>query len=298
MPISVAAFYRFQPLADPAALRQPLLDLLKSHGARGIVLLAPEGINATIAAPGDMAGLLMEIARIAALDAPLTPILSTTERMPFRRLKVRLKREIVTIGDGSVDPRADVGSYVASADWNALISDPDVLVIDTRNSFEVAFGTFEHAVDPKTHSFGELPAFIRDQLAGDKFRKIAMFCTGGIRCEKATSLLKREGFQSVFHLKGGILSYLRDVPETDSLWHGGCFVFDERVALGHGLKPVDLGLCLACNAPVGPTERASPAFEEGVCCPFCADRQTAEQKRSARDRQRQMARKTCMEPEY
>jgi UPF0176 protein len=295
MAVVVAAFYRFQPLADPAALRRPLFDLLAAHGARGIVLLAPEGINATIAAETGVDGLIRAVELLAGLDEPLTPILSTAPRMPFKRLKVRLKREIVTIGDASVDPRGAVGTYVEAAAWNALISDPDVLVIDTRNSFEHAFGTFAGAVDPGTASFGDFPCWVREKLGPDRDRPIAMFCTGGIRCEKATSLLLREGFRNVFHLRGGILGYLRDVPEDRSLWRGGCFVFDERVALGHGLAPAGLSLCLACDAPVGEAERAAPGYEEGVSCPACADRLTPEQKRSARERQRQMTRKHCME---
>jgi UPF0176 protein len=288
MPVTVSAFYRFHPLPDPVALREPLLALCRAHGAKGIVLLAPEGINATIATAGDMDELMAGIEAITGI-APIERKLSAADIMPFKRLKVRLKREIVTIGDLTVDPNSVVGTYVDPRDWNALVSDPDVLVVDTRNGFEHAFGTFEGAVDPGTDSFGDFPAWVEAHLAADKSRKIAMFCTGGIRCEKATSLLKRDGFENVFHLQGGILKYLEEVPEAESLWRGGCFVFDERVALTHGLRVADIGLCLSCNAPLDDAARSSPLYEAGVCCPACAARLTPAQKASARERQRQMA---------
>jgi UPF0176 protein len=293
MPVTISAFYRFHPLPDPAALRQPLLDHCAAHGVKGIILLAPEGINATIAADGSMEEAMAGIERITGLG-PLERRLSTAPEMPFKRMKVRLKKEIVTIGDPTVDPRTHVGTYVEPRDWNALISDPTVLVIDTRNGFEHAFGTFEGAIDPGTDAFGDFPAYVRDHLAGDASRRIALFCTGGIRCEKATSLLRREGFTEVHHLKGGILRYLEEVPEAESLWRGGCFVFDGRVALTHGLKIADLALCLACNAPVDAAGAASPLYEEGVCCSRCAGLLTPAQKASARERQRQLerARKT------
>ncbi len=209
--------------------------------------------------------------------------------MPFRRLKVRVKKEIVTIGDTAVDPTAAVGRYVEPRDWNALIADPEVLVGRCPQRLRARLRHVRGRDRPGTGSFGDFPAYVRNRLAGEKSRTIAMFCTGGIRCEKATSLLLSEGFADVRHLKGGILRYLQEVPESESLWRGGCFVFDERVALGHGLTPSGLGLCLSCNAPVGPAERASPAYEEGVSCPACADVLTPERRRSARDRQRQMA---------
>jgi UPF0176 protein len=288
MTITVSAFYRFHPLPDPAALREPLLAHCDSCGAKGIILLAPEGINATIATEGDIDALMAGIATITGI-ASLEPRLSATDHMPFKRMKVRQKKEIVTIGDPTVDPNATIGTYVEPRDWNALITDPDVLVIDTRNGFEHAFGTFEGAIDPGTESFGDFPDWVESHLAADKSRRIAMFCTGGIRCEKATSLLRRKGFENVLHLKGGILKYLQEVPETESLWRGGCFVFDERVALTHGLKVADLGLCFSCNAPLDTAARASPLYEAGVCCPACADRLTTVQKASARERQRQMA---------
>jgi UPF0176 protein len=287
MTITVSAFYRFAHLPGFAALRQPLLDHCMAHGVCGIILLAHEGINSTIACDAEqMPKVMAGIERISGLT--LEPKFSTAPTMPFKRMKVRLKKEIVTIGDNSVDPLKSVGNYVEAKDWNALISDPDVLVIDTRNSFEHSFGTFAGAVDPKTDSFGDFPDYVREQLGHDKTRRIAMFCTGGIRCEKATSLLVREGFTDVHHLKGGILKYLEEVPEVRSLWSGGCFVFDERVALTHGLAIADTKLCLNCNAPVDATEAQSPLYEEGVCCSKCAATQTEAQKASARERQRQI----------
>jgi UPF0176 protein len=285
MAVTVATFYAFHPLPDPAGIREPLRAHLAALGARGIVLLAPEGINATIATAGDIDAAIAGVERISGI-APLAAKRSVAERMPFRRLKVRIKKEIVTIGDPTVDPRDAVGAYVEPRDWNALIADPEVLVIDTRNSFEHAFGTFDGATDPGTESFGDFPAYVIRTHAADKSRRIAMFCTGGIRCEKATSLLKREGFEHVFHLRGGILRYLDEVPQEESLWRGGCFVFDERVALTHGLRPADVALCLACNAPVDAAERASPLYEEGVACSRCAGSTTPAQKASARARQR------------
>ena len=232
-PIEIAAFYQFAPLPEFAALREPIRATCDSHGVRGICLLAAEGINGTLAGtPEGLAAALAEIRRLTGLDVPHKS--SFAETIPFKRLKVRLKKEIVTLGR-PVDPTARVGQYVAPKDWNALIADPDVIVVDTRNHFEVEAGTFQRAVDPQTKSFGEFPAFVAQRLADAKNKRIAMFCTGGIRCEKATAYLLDQGFSQVFHLKGGILKYLEEVPEEQSLWQGGCFVFDERVALGHGL---------------------------------------------------------------
>ncbi|MGL5115205.1 MAG: rhodanese-related sulfurtransferase [Beijerinckiaceae bacterium] len=286
---AVAAFYRFHALPGHAALREPLLACCQAKDATGILLLAEEGVNATLACPEPaMASLMAGIEAI--LGFSLEPKFSHAPVAPFKRLKVRLKKEIVAIGDPTVDPTREVGRYVAPKDWNALISDPEVLVIDTRNGFEHAFGSFEGAVDPGTENFSDFPAYVREKLACDRDRPIAMFCTGGIRCEKATSLLVREGFTNVSHLDGGILKYLEDVPAERSLWRGGCFVFDGRVSLTHGLVVADLSLCLNCNAPVDAEGRASPLYEEGVCCAHCAGSQSNESKASARERQRQMRR--------
>ena len=236
--IAVSAFYKFVRLPQFAELRQALLAAAAGRGIRGTILLAAEGINGTIAGePGQLASMMAFIRAIPAF-ADLESKESHAEAMPFRRMKVRLKKEIVTMGVAGLDPANVVGTYVAPEDWNALITDPEVLVVDTRNSFEFEAGTFANAVDPQTRSFGEFPAYVQRELAGRKDRPIAMFCTGGIRCEKATSFLRAQGFEKVYHLKGGILKYLEVIPPAQSLWQGACFVFDEREGLGHGLEIV------------------------------------------------------------
>jgi UPF0176 protein len=240
MPIEVAAFYQFVALPDFAELRAPLRRFCDAHGLKGSVLLAPEGINGTVAGSDEAIDALVAEFRHGALFAGRLDRLelkfSLAAAMPFRRMKVRLKREIVTLGDPATDPTGQVGVYVQPADWNALIDTPGTVLIDTRNAFEVAIGSFEGAIDPKLSSFSQFKDFVAGALDPDKHRRIAMFCTGGIRCEKASSYLLARGFAEVFHLKGGILNYLEQVPEAQSRWHGECFVFDERVALGHGLS--------------------------------------------------------------
>lgn len=235
--IEVASFYKFVALPRFASLRQTIRGVCAANGVKGTILLAPEGINGTIAGSAENVKAAIEWLRTIAEFADLDHTRSSADAMPFQRMKVRLKKEIVRLGVPGVDPNEAAGIYVEPEQWNALITDPDVLVIDTRNAFEVAAGTFKGAIDPGTSSFGEFPAFVRQALDQAKQRKIAMFCTGGIRCEKATSYLLREGFEQVFHLKGGILSYLETVPPEASLWRGKCFVFDERGGVGHGLKP-------------------------------------------------------------
>lgn len=237
MNFEIAAFYKFVAIPDFASLRKPVADLCDHHGVCGTILLAAEGINGTIA--GSPAGIAAMMAGLRAIPAfsDLRHKTSFASGKPFQRMKVRLKTEIVRLGVPGVGPNEAAGTYVEPQDWNALISDPEVLVIDTRNAFEVAAGTFKGAIDPGTASFAEFPAFARKALGDAKHRKIAMFCTGGIRCEKATSFLLGEGFEQVFHLKGGILNYLETVPPEASLWSGKCFVFDERGAVGHGLEP-------------------------------------------------------------
>ena len=286
--IIVAALYHFTRFADPAALRGPLLDLARAQGIRGSLLLAPEGINGTIAGP--RAGIDAVLAHLRALPgcADLEWKEATAETPPFGRMKVRLKREIVTMGQPDIDPRARVGHYVAPADWNALISAPDVAVIDTRNDYEVAIGTFQGAVDPETRSFGEFPAWW--QANKDRFRnkRIAMFCTGGIRCEKSTNYLLGQGISEVFHLKGGILTYLEEVPQADSLWQGACFVFDERVSVGHGLTTGSHQFCRACRRPLLPEETAHALYEKGVSCGHCHAQTSAADKARYRERQKQM----------
>ena len=240
MPYKVAAFYQFAVLPDFRELREPLHAICAALGLRGSVLLAHEGINATLAGPAQgIAALIEELRHGALFSGRLNNLelkFSQAAEMPFARLKVRLKKEIVTLGDAEADPTRQVGIYVEPAEWNALIDAPDTLVIDTRNAFEVAMGTFEGALDPKLASFGQFRDFAARHLDPQKHRKITMFCTGGIRCEKASAHLLARGFEEVYHLKGGILRYLEEVSEADSRWRGGCFVFDERVALGHGLR--------------------------------------------------------------
>lgn len=286
--IIVAALYHFARLPDPAAQRAPLLDIASRHGIKGSLLLASEGINGTVAGP--RAGIDALLAQIRALpgfsDLEWKEAIAT--KPPFGRLKVRLKREIVTMGQPDIDPKARVGHYVAAQDWNALISDPDVAVIDTRNDYEVSIGTFQGAVDPKTQSFGEFPAWW--QANKDRFhnKRIAMFCTGGIRCEKSTNYLLGQGVSDVYHLKGGILKYLEEVPASESLWQGQCFVFDERVSVGHGLTPGPHHFCRACRRPLLPEDRLNPLYEEGVSCGHCHAETTEADRARYRERQKQM----------
>lgn len=290
-PVTVAALYRFAPIADCAALRDALDALCREQEIKGTLLVAPEGINGTIA--GSAAGIERVIGFIRAQPdcADVDVKLSGAAAMPFYRMKVRIKREIVTMGQPGIDPRASVGTYVAPHDWNALIADPDTIVIDTRNDYEVAAGTFAGAIDPHTSTFREFPAWFRqerERLLGEgKAPKVAMFCTGGIRCEKSTAFLKAEGIDEVYHLKGGILKYLEEVPEAESLWQGECFVFDERVTVGHGLVQGSHVLCRACRRPVNEEGRASPLYEDGVSCAACHGERTEAQRASARERDRQ-----------
>ena len=235
---TVAALYQFAPFADPAGLREPLLALCRAEGISGTILLAGEGVNGTVAGTAD--GIAAVIAHLRALPgcADLDVKYSSAAAQPFQRMKVRLKREIVTLKVPGIDPARDVGAYVEPTGWNAMVDDPGTVVIDTRNAFEVAYGSFAGAVDPGTASFGEFPDWWRANAETFAGKRIAMFCTGGIRCEKSTAFLRAEGVEDVVHLKGGILNYLEKIPESDSRWHGSCFVFDERVSVGHGLVEV------------------------------------------------------------
>lgn len=290
-PVSVAALYRFARFEDFQSLREPLARLCEENGIKGTLLLAREGINGTIAGPAEGIAKVLEHVRSLPDCAELDVKMSSADVMPFHRMKVRLKKEIVTMGEPDIDPRASVGTYVDPHDWNALISDPDTIVIDTRNDYEVAVGTFTRAIDPKTSSFREFPEWFRserDKLLGTgKTPKVAMFCTGGIRCEKSTAFLKQEGIDEVYHLKGGILKYLETVPADESLWQGECFVFDERVTIGHGLVQGKYGLCRACRRPISEEDQQSPLFEEGVSCPACHSERTDEQRASYRERHKQ-----------
>jgi len=284
----VVALYQFTRFPDPADLRQGLLEVCEANGVKGSLLLAPEGINGTIAGLRD--GVDAVLASIRALPgcAGLVWKESSAGSMPFGRMKVRLKREIVTMGQPDVDPLARVGNYVSPADWNALIADPDTVVIDTRNDYEVAIGTFRGAVDPGTRAFGEFPDWWqanRERFAG---KRVAMFCTGGIRCEKSTNYLLGQGLNEVYHLKGGILKYLEEVPEEESLWLGECFVFDDRVSVGHGLKQGGMMACGACRRPVTEAGQRHASYEEGVCCAACVDEYSQTGRARFRERQHQM----------
>jgi UPF0176 protein len=285
--ITVAAFYRFHPLQNIAAIREQLLFALKRLGAKGSVLLAEEGVNGTLAAPleniEEALRAIIALCGLPELDRKYSP----APTLPFMRLKVRLKKEIVTIGNVKANPNELVGEYVEAKDWNALISDPDVIIVDTRNDYEYRVGTFRNAIDPQTESFSQFPNWVKLNLHNMKGKKIATFCTGGIRCEKATSFMRHEGFEKVYHLKGGILKYLEEVPKDESLWDGACYVFDERVAVGHGLEIADYSTCHGCLEPVSAADRQSTDYEEGVCCPHCAGKLTEAQKASNRERQKQ-----------
>ena len=286
---TIAALYHFTRFDDPAAVRDPLLSLCETQKISGSLLLAREGINGTIAGP--RAGIDAVLAHIRALPGcdTLEHKESHSPDQPFRRLKVRLKKEIVTMGQPDVDPLAAVGHYVDPADWNELIQSPDVAVIDTRNDYEVAIGTFEGAIDPETASFRDFPAWW--EANKDRFhnKRIAMFCTGGIRCEKSTNFLLGQGVEDVYHLKGGILKYLEEVPEDDSTWQGECFVFDGRVSVGHGLKIGPHDLCHACRRPILPEDKNRPEYEQGVSCHQCHDETSDAAKEGFRERQKQMA---------
>jgi len=285
----VAALYHFTRFPDPDALRPALRQICDAQGVRGSLLIAGEGINGTIAGP--RAGIDAVLAHVRSLPGceTLEWKESTAERMPFGRMKVRLKKEIVTMGQPDVDPLARVGHYVEPAAWNALISAPDVAVIDTRNDYEVAIGTFEGAVDPQTASFRDFPKWWEENRDRFHNKRIAMFCTGGIRCEKSTNWLIGQGVDEVYHLKGGILKYLEEVPEDESLWRGECFVFDGRVSVGHGLKEGPHNLCHACRRPILPEDRARPEFEQGVSCHHCIEETTDADKARFRERQKQIA---------
>ena len=288
-PIRIAALYRFARIGEPEALRALLEQACERAGVKGTLLVAHEGINGTIA--GSSEALDDAVAVIKALTGlnDLKITFSSAETMPFLRMKAKLKREIVTIGDGRIDPLLAAGTYVEPKDWNALMDKPDLVLIDVRNDYEYRIGTFEGAVDPSTASFRQFPDYVRTQLAAAKGKPVAMFCTGGIRCEKASAFMLQEGFTEVYQLKGGILKYLEDVPESQSRWTGACFVFDERVAVGHGLAPDHrYVICHACRRPLTEADRENPHYEDGMSCHQCIDEITPEQKASARERHRQM----------
>lgn len=295
-PYLTAAFYLFVTLPDFEARRAPLLALCEQHQVKGLILLAHEGINSTIAGAADDVRAVLAYLRADPLLSCLQHKESWSDKPPFHRMKVRLKKEIVTMNRPGINPTHRAGTYVKPADWNALIANPDVVVVDTRNDYEVEIGSFAHAINPKLKTFAELPAWLdaNPQLAGtspsNKKPKVAMFCTGGIRCEKSTAYLRAQGFEEVFHLEGGILKYLETVPAEQSLWQGECFVFDERVSVGHGLVPGPHALCRACRQPLEEGASESALFEAGVSCPRCHGITSEAQKSGARERQRQWER--------
>ena len=285
--IIVAALYKFAELADYRQLQPGLADFCVSHGLYGSLLLAEEGINGTVA--GTRAGIdaLIAFLRADPRLANLEHKESYAHEMPFTRMKVKLKKEIVTLGIAGINPNKKVGTYVAPEDWNALISDPDVVLIDTRNGYESDIGTFRGAIDPKTTTFREFPAYVGKNFNPGKHKKVAMFCTGGIRCEKASSFMMEQGFEQVYHLQGGILKYLEKIPPADSLWEGECFVFDQRISVGHGLKVGEFEQCHGCRHPISAEDKASVKYAEGVSCPHCFDTQSDEKRARFAERQKQ-----------
>ena len=286
---TVCALYHFTRFDDPAALRGPLLDLCQREGITGTLLLAQEGINGTVAGP-TAAAIDRLVAHINALPGctGFDYKLSSAQEQPFLRMKVRLKREIVTMGQPDIDPKARVGHYCSPEEWNALISADDVAIIDTRNDYEVEIGTFKGAIDPQTKSFREFPQWWEENKDRFHNKRIAMFCTGGIRCEKSTNFLIGQGIDEVYHLKGGILKYLEEMPRDESLWEGECFVFDGRVSIGHGLEEGPHELCHACRMPILPEDKERPEYEEGVACHRCAATTSEARKERFRERQKQM----------
>ena len=284
----VAALYKFAKLPDCHALRTQVLEFCEVHALKGTILLAEEGINGTIAGSRDNIDALLAFLRADARLATLEHKESVSDEMPFYRMKVRLKKEIVTLGVPGIDPNEKVGTYVTPENWNALISDPEVLVVDTRNDYECDIGTFRGAVDPKTATFRDFPAYVRENLDPKKHKKVAMFCTGGIRCEKATTFMLEQGFENVYHLQGGILKYLEKIPAEKSLWEGECFVFDQRVAVGHGLTIGEHEQCRSCRHPISPEDRNSPKYQTGISCPRCFDTLSEEKRARAAERQKQV----------
>lgn len=283
----VAALYHFVRLPDYRDWQRPLLDCCTQHDIRGTLLLAPEGINGTVSGSPQGIEALLALLKADTRFANLEHKESQAPEKPFHRMKVKLKKEIVTMGVPAVDPSNLVGTYLDAAAWNALMADPDTVVVDTRNQYEVDLGTFENAVSPHTQTFREFPEYVRRDLSDKKHQKIAMFCTGGIRCEKATSYLKQEGFEQVYHLKGGILKYLETVPPSENRWRGECFVFDQRVTVDAQLQPGSYVECLACRRIVSAQEQALPSYQKGVSCLHCVNETSPEQKQRFDERAKQ-----------
>jgi UPF0176 protein len=285
----VCALYRFVTLDDYQSMQKPLQDFLHTNHIKGTLLLAKEGINGTVSGSQDSIQALLNYfdqdPRLAGIEAKF----SYDDTQPFYRAKVKLKKEIVTMGVAGIDPKQIVGTYVEPKDWNALISAPDVLLVDTRNDYEVQIGTFKNALNPHTSTFREFPAYVKEHLDPAKHKKVAMFCTGGIRCEKSTAYLKEQGFDEVYHLHGGILKYLEDVPEEESLWQGECFVFDNRVSVNHALEKGSYDQCHACRMPITETDKQHSHFKQGISCHHCFGKHDADRIKRLEEREKQIA---------
>ena len=288
----VTALYHFVNIDQYHNFQQPILDFCQKKQIKGTLLLAQEGINGTIAGPAnaiqEFHAFIQDNPIFQEAFKHLDHKESWAEKNPFYRMKVKLKKEIVTLGVPGISPKKHVGQYVDPRDWNALISDPETVLIDTRNDYEYDIGTFKNAINPNTKTFREFPDYVKKNLDPKKTKKVAMFCTGGIRCEKATSYLLDEGFEEVYHLKGGILKYLEHVPQEESLWDGECFVFDQRVSVKHGLEEGIYDQCYACRHPLGPEELMSPLYQKGQSCPYCRDQLSEEKKAALQERQKQI----------
>ncbi|XHX77027.1 MAG: rhodanese-related sulfurtransferase [Stenomitos frigidus ULC029] len=288
MTLVIATLYKFVRLPDAAEKRSQVLAQCQLQDVKGTILLAEEGINGTIAGSREAIDAVLSFLRTDPRLADLEHKESFADVQPFERMKVRVKAEIVTIGEPAADPNAQVGTYVDPKDWNTLIADPAVTVIDTRNAYEVSIGSFQGAENPQTRSFRQFPEYVRTHLDPTQHKKVALFCTGGIRCEKASAFMLAQGFEAVYHLKGGILKYLEEVPTDDSLWQGECFVFDQRVAVQHGLEAGTYDMCRACGHPISEEDKVSPDYEDGIACPYCVDSLT-EEKRSRQEARRRQA---------
>lgn len=286
--VVVCAMYKFVRLENFKEIRQPLQKVMEDNGVKGTLLLANEGINGTVAGSREGIDALLTWLKSDERLADISYKESYDAEMPFYRTKVKLKKEIVTMGVEGIDPLQVVGTYVKPKDWNALISDPDVVLVDTRNDYEIEIGTFEGAVNPNTETFREFPEYVEKNLDPKKHKKVAMFCTGGIRCEKSTAYMKEQGFDEVYHLEGGILKYLEEVPKEDTMWQGECFVFDNRVAVNHDLEKGNYDQCHACRMPITEEEMASDKYEKGISCHHCFDKVTDEQRERFAERQRQI----------